>query len=344
VLGRALLGRVLRLRRGCAQRERARQRQRAARERRQRCARPAPRIVSAAVLAGLLKTLRPRQWVKNFFVLAPLVFAKDLFRPAVFLRALAAFAVFSLLAGAVYTINDLVDADADRRHPTKRHRPIAAGVVPPGVAQIAAVVLVVGALAGGAALDLAVAACALAYLANNLAYSLRIKHVPYLDVVSIALGFVLRVLAGSYAVSTASHRVRPSVYLIACTALLALFLGFGKRRHELKVNAARARASLEAYDPRTLTFFLYGLGAITATVYVMYTLDRATQLFFRTRYLWLTTPFVVVGILIFIHLVRDEARLESPTDEMLRNVPFVLNLVLWALTIVTIVYQLRPAG
>jgi 4-hydroxybenzoate polyprenyltransferase len=295
------------------------------------------------VFGGIVKTLRPKQWVKNLFVLAPLVFAKNLFQPSVLLSAVAAFFVFSLLAGAIYTINDLVDADADRRHPTKRHRPIAAGVVPPSVARVVAVGLVVGSLAAASALSLGVAACAFAYLVNNLAYSLRIKHVPYLDVASIALGFVLRVVAGSYAVSTPAHPVRPSFYLIACTALLALFLGFGKRRHELKVNAAKARAALEAYDARTLTAALYGLGLVTVAVYVMYTLDPATTDFFHTRYLWLTTPFVANGILIFVHLVRDESRLDSPTDEMLRNVPFVLNLVLWAITIVTIVYKLRPA-
>lgn len=288
---------------------------------------------------GLIKTLRPKQWVKNLFVIAPIVFAKNLFHPQVLSRAIAAFFVFSLLAGAVYTINDLVDAEADRRHPTKRHRPIAAGVVPPGLARIAAIVLVVGALASATALGAAVVACALTYLANNLAYSLRIKHVPYLDVGSIALGFVLRVLAGSFAVN-----VRPSGYLLACTALLALFLGFGKRRHELKVNSAKARAALESYNPRTLSAALYVLGALCVLVYVGYTLDPATRAFFRTDYLWLTTPFVVVDVAIFIHLVRDEKRLDSPTDEMLTNVPFVLTLVLWAATIITIVYKLRPSG
>lgn len=296
------------------------------------------------MLLGLLKTLRPRQWVKNLFVLAPLVFAKNLFQPAVLMNAVAAFFTFSFLAGAIYTINDLVDAEADRRHPTKRHRPIAAGIVPPGVAKVTAVVLVVGALSGAVAIGLGVALCAFAYLVNNLAYSLRIKHVPYLDVVSIALGFVLRVVAGSYAVSTPTHPVRPSFYLIACTALLALFLGFGKRRHELKVNAAKARAALEAYSPRTLDVALYALGLITVAVYVMYTLDPATMAFFRTRYLWLTTPFVINGIVMFIRLVRDDRSLDSPTDEMLRNVPFVLNLVLWAATIIVIVYKLRPAS
>jgi 4-hydroxybenzoate polyprenyltransferase len=287
--------------------------------------------------------MRPRQWVKNLFVLAPLVFAKDLFKPEVFLRAVAAFAIFSLLVGSVYILNDLVDADADRKHPTKRHRPIASGVVSPGVARVAALLLVIVSLSGATALSLGVAACSIAYLLNNLAYSLRIKHVSYLDVGSIALGFVLRVVAGSFAVSTPSHPVRPSFYLILCTTLMALFLGFGKRRHELKVNAAKARASLEGYDPRTLSFLLYALGAINVGVYVTYTFDPTTIAFFHTHYFWLTTPFAVVGILLFIRLVRDESRLESPTDEMLRNVPFMMTFVLWVATILVLVYRLRPS-
>ncbi len=283
--------------------------------------------------------MRPKQWVKNIFVLGPLVFAKEMFKPEVFLRAVAAFFVFSTLAGAIYIINDLVDADADRRHPTKKHRPIAAGIVSPGVARMVGVLLVVGSLGAATALSLGVGLCALAYLLNNLAYSLRIKHVPYLDVGSIALGFVLRVLAGSYAVS-----VPASFYIIALTALLALFLGFGKRRHELKVNSAKARASLEAYSPRALTAALYICGTLALAGYAMYTLDPTTVSFFHTRYLWVTTPFVAIEFAIFVSLVRDESRLDSPTDEILKNVPFILVFVLWAIVILTLVYKLRPSA
>jgi 4-hydroxybenzoate polyprenyltransferase len=240
-------------------------------------------------------------------------------------------------------MNDVADADEDRQSETKRHRPIAAGVVPPGVATLFGVVLATGSIAGACALGLGVALSAAAYLGNNLAYTFYIKkHVPYLDVASIALGFVLRVVAGSYAASTATHAVRPSFYITGCTALLALFLGFGKRRHELKVSGSKARRSLEGYNPRTLTAALYALGALTVPAYVLWTLDAYTAHFFGTHYLWLTTPFVVFGILMFIRLVRDERRLESPTDEMIRNVPFMLNLMLWGIAIIAIIYQLRP--
>lgn len=259
------------------------------------------------------------------------------------LRALAAFFVFSLLAGAIYTLNDVVDVEADRNHPTKCKRPIAAGLVSEKQATWFGIALVLVSLAGAWLLGVGVLLVSLAYLLNNVAYTFRIKHVPYLDVASIALGFVLRVIAGCYAVSTAAHPVRPSFYLIACTALLALFLGFGKRRHELKVHDSKARASLNHYDPKTLDRLLNVLAVLCVLSYTAYTLDPATMAFFHSSYLWATTPFVIVGIALFLSIARDERKLESPTDEMLKHVPFMLNLIFYVLTVIAIVYKLRPS-
>ena len=183
---------------------------------------------------------------------------------------------------------------------------------------------------------------AIAYFGENILYSFRFKKVAFLDVSLIALGFVLRVLAGGIATD-----VHVSSYMLACTALLALYLGFGKRRHELALeNAGKQRAALQAYTARSLTFALAITGTATAVTYVAYTLDPTTRAFFDTNYLWLTAPFTVFGILRFLRLVSGRAgrglRAESPTQEMLRDVPFVLNLVLWVVVIVAIVYQLRP--
>lgn len=296
------------------------------------------------VLVGILKTMRPKQWVKNLFVLAPVVFAKNLFQEQVLLRALLAFAAFSMLAGAIYTINDIVDADDDRNHPTKRLRPIASGQVPIAVAKGAAVVLIASSLALAAWLDLRVAAAALAYLLKDLAYSLRpfrFKQVAYLDVVLIAAGFVLRVLAGCYAVSTPTHLVSPSLYLLGCTAFLALFLGFGKRYHELRVNAHKARDSLRSYRSDTLKYTLWGTAIATVAVYFAWTLDPPAQLRFGVSYLWITTPFVLLAIGRFVKLLDAESG-ESPTDAMLRDVPFVLTVVAWTALILTLIYRLRP--
>ena len=206
----------------------------------------------SGMVRGLFKTVRPHQWVKNLFVLAPMFFHKDVFistaqGPALNLvvtgEALAATGVFCLLAGAVYTINDLADVAADRLHPIKRERPIASGRVPEGTARIVAVALVVTSLLAAYLLSPLLAMLAAFYFAVNVAYSFGLKRVAFLDVGIIALGFVLRVLGGGVATS-----VRVSAYMLACTALLALFLGFGKRRHELGLeNAGKQRAALEAY-------------------------------------------------------------------------------------------------
>ncbi len=325
-------------------------------------AKDAPVAEGARAARGkdLLRMLRPHQWVKNLFVLAPMFFHRDVVLatsagPALNLavsgRALGATAVFCLLAGAVYTVNDLVDVSADRAHPVKRHRPIASGVVPEGLARTMAAILVAAALAGAASLSTGVLLAAVVYFAQNLAYSFKLKHVPFVDVSLISLGFVLRVLAGGWATG-----VHVSSYMVACTGLLALFLGFGKRRHEISTaNAVKQRAALERYSPRALDAALAVTGTATAVCYVAYTLDAGTRAFFQSDALWLTAPFVIFGIVRFLGLLGtgtengaagdpiDARGAESPTEAMLRDVPFVLNLFLWVAAVVAIVYRLRPS-
>lgn len=305
------------------------------------------------MIRGLIKTIRPHQWVKNLFVLAPMFFNKDVFVtgpgnvPALNLlvtgRALVATFVFCLLAGAVYTINDLVDVEADRIHPVKRNRPIASGDVSIPVARAMAAGLVIVSLGLAVVVDVRFAAVAFVYFIENLAYSFKLKKVAFLDVGLIAFGFVLRVLAGGYATNTP----KISTYMIACTALLALFLGFGKRRHELEgEHAGKQRAALEAYTKTSLNVALAITGTATAVTYVAYTLDPATRAFFNSNYLWMTAPFTIFGIVRFLMLVSGKAgggkKSESPTQDMLRDMPFVLNLVLWMVVVVAVVYRLRP--
>ena len=303
-------------------------------------------------LRGIIKTMRPHQWVKNLFVLAPMFFAKDLVSTSsagkpqldleISVRAIAGTAVFCLLAGAVYTINDLVDVEADRIHPVKRFRPLASGAVPENLARAAAIGLVVLSLGMGVLLDKWFALVALVYFVENILYSFKLKNVPFLDVGLISFGFVLRVVAGGYATGT-----HVSGYMLACTALLALFLGFGKRRHELAgEHAGKQRKALKAYSANSLNVALALTGAATAVVYVAYTLDPITEEFFQSKYLWMTAPFTIAGIVRFLMLVSGKAgrgrRAESPTQEMLRDVPFVLNLVLWVIVVAALVYRLRP--
>jgi 4-hydroxybenzoate polyprenyltransferase len=309
--------------------------------------------VKRSVVRGLVKTIRPHQWVKNVFVIAPMVFHKDLLGttsngdPTLNLKvagkAFLAWVIFSLLAGAVYTINDLVDVEADRVHPVKRDRPIASGAVPESVAKGFAVLLI--ALTVGLSFykfSFAFAGIAALYLIENLAYSFKLKKIAFLDVGLIAFGFVLRVVAGGLATDT-----KVSGYMLGCTALIALFLGFGKRRHELEgEHAGKQRAALEAYTKKSLSAALAITGLATAATYVAYTLDKDTQAFFQTDKLWLTVPFTLFGIGRFLFLVSGRAgaglKSESPTQEMLSDVQFVLNLVLWVFAILAIVYRLRP--
>jgi decaprenyl-phosphate phosphoribosyltransferase len=304
------------------------------------------------MIRGLLKTIRPHQWVKNLFVLAPMFFHKDVITttrdglPALNLavtgQAFAATLVFCFLAGAVYTINDLVDVEADRVHLVKRFRPIASGDVPVPIAKAFAAILVLVGLSAAYAVNPWFAAVAAVYCIENLFYSFKLKNVAFLDVALIALGFVLRVVAGG--IATGTH---VSVYMYACTALLALFLGFGKRRHELGgKQAEKQRAALKAYSISSLNVALAVTGLATVCVYIAYTLDAATREFFHSDRLWLTAPFTAFGIFRFLMLVSGKAgrgrRAESPTQEMLSDVPFVLNLVAWIVVVVAIVYRLRP--
>jgi decaprenyl-phosphate phosphoribosyltransferase len=239
-------------------------------------------------------------------------------------------------------MNDLVDVQADRVHPVKRHRPIASGAVPEQVARAMALGLVLISFGLAYLIDVAFLLIAAAYFLENILYSFKLKKVAFVDVGFIALGFVLRVWAGG----VAAH-VHVSGYMLTCTAMIALFLGFGKRRHELASdNASRQRAVLEAYSPASLNVALALTGSATIVTYVAYTFDPTTEAFFSSTHLWLTAPFVVFGIARFLFLVSGRAgrgtKAESPTQEMLRDVPFVLNLVAWVVIIVAIVYRLRP--
>ncbi|MCA9596714.1 MAG: decaprenyl-phosphate phosphoribosyltransferase [Myxococcales bacterium] len=304
---------------------------------------PPPRAEGSLLwrVGGVVKTVRPHQWVKNVFVLAPVVFAKEIFDPVLLVRAGGAFLVFCLLAGAVYTMNDIADVESDREHPVKRYRPIASGRVPMGFARGLVVALVAVSLVGASASSFKYMAVAGAYFILNVAYSSKLKHVAYLDVGCISAGFVLRVVGGGFA----TH-ISVSSYLLLCTALLALFLGFGKRRHELTGSAERAgkqRAALESYTKGGLDVALGITGLATIAVYIAYTLDPRTQAFFKTEWLWPSTLFVALGVYRFLHLVRSRPKSESPTQEMLKDGPFVGIVLLWVVLVLWVVYHLRPS-
>ncbi len=287
---------------------------------------------------ALLKTLRPHQWVKNLFVLVPLIFSKRLLAPDSILTALGAMGLFCLASGVVYLINDLVDVERDRLHPVKRHRPIAAGDLSVGWARLVAALLCPSVLLAGYLLSTPLGMILAGYVTLNLFYSIVLKHIPYLDVLSIAAGFLLRVLGGALALG-----VPASLWLLICTALLACYLGLGKRAHELASlgeDAHRARSVLARYDLNQIKVVMLTLALATLAAYVLYTVSAETQAAFSTRYLAATGPFTLMGLLRYYQLVTHPHRESSPTDEMLRDWPFIGNLFLWGTTVIVVIYVL----
>jgi len=287
------------------------------------------------VILALIKTLRPRQWVKNTFVAAPLFFSLRLLDTSSVLRTAAAVGLFSLISGCVYVLNDLVDVEADREHPKKRLRPIPSGALPVGAARM--FILVTVPLVVGLSLLLQPWFCAVlaSYFVLNVAYSFRLKHVAYLDVLLIALFFILRVLAGAFAIE-----VPASPWLLGCTFLLALFLGFGKRAHELATanDAGKQRAALEGYHAESLRWMLYVLAVAVIGTYAAYCGSPHTVQAFGTDALVYIVPVPAVAIFRFIHLATTRKDAESPTDAMLRDPVFMIAIVAYVLATGAVIY------
>lgn len=290
-----------------------------------------------SVAASLFLALRPAQWTKNLIVFAALIFGQRLLDGGAVLRALVAFLAFCALSGVVYLVNDIVDREHDRQHPLKRLRPIAAGHLTVTVAAISGLLL--GALALGAAawLGTAFLVHAAAYVLLQVAYSLALKRQVILDVLSIALGFVIRASAGGAAIS-----VPVSQWLLVCTILLALFLALAKRRHEITLlgdEAARHRAILGEYTPYLVDQMIAVVTASTLMGYAFYTVSSETVERFGTPWLGLTLPFPIYGIFRYLYLVHRRSQGGSPTELLLADRPLLLCVALWGATTVALIYH-----
>ncbi|RME19328.1 MAG: decaprenyl-phosphate phosphoribosyltransferase [Deltaproteobacteria bacterium] len=284
------------------------------------------------MLGDWIKLLRPRQWTKNLFVLAPLVFARKMFEPRLLALSLLAFVLFCVLSSAVYIINDAIDIEEDRRHPLKRNRPLAAGRVAVSHALLLASVLAASSLVIAWLIHPLFGPVMSAYLALNILYSLWLKKVPIVDLVSIAAGFVLRVVGGAEVI-----QVDISRWLVLCTFCLAFFLGLGKRHHELLTSNSDSRRSLAGLSPRSLTRWEYTTLVVTMLAYLAYTMDPETVSKFNTHALALTSPFCLVGMLRYLKLVHRKTDL-TPTDALVTDLPSVLNVLGWGATAVGIIY------
>jgi 4-hydroxybenzoate polyprenyltransferase len=296
--------------------------------------REAPRR-SAAL--NLLISLRPGQWTKNLFVFAGLIFGQRLLDADAFARAALAFLVFCALSGVVYIINDVVDRERDRHHPHKARRPIASGATSPGVAAAVALGLGAGAMSAAVWLGRPFALVAAAYLGLLLLYSGPLKHIVIIDVLTIAVGFVLRAMAGAVAVG-----VPMSNWLLVCTILLALFLALSKRRHELVLLAEGAtdhRRSLADYSPYLLDQMIGVVTASTLISYIFYTVSPETEMRFGTSLLGLTIPFPLYGIFRYLYLVHRKEGGGSPAELLVTDRPLLLCVALWAIAVILIIYQ-----
>ena len=289
--------------------------------------------MSLAVAAVL--SLRPRQWAKNLFVFAGLIFSQSLFSPLVW-PALAAFVIFCALSGAVYVFNDLADLEKDRLHPAKRNRPIARGALPVPAAAALGVGLLAGSLIAAAFLPLGFGLTAAAYAALLIAYSIWLKHIVIVDVLTVAVGFVLRAVAGAEAIA-----VEISGWLVICTILIALFLALGKRRHEyrtLRGEAAAHRPILAEYSESFLDQMVAVVTASTVTAYALYTMSPETVAKFNTRLLPVTLPFVLYGIFRYLYLLYRRELGGNPSDLLLNDRALLVNTGLWMLSLLINIY------
>jgi len=290
------------------------------------------------MVTGLVASLRPHQWVKNLFLFAGLVFGQKLFTPAVW-TAGAAFLIFCGLSGAVYLLNDVADRGRDRLHPDKRHRPVAAGHLSVSTAVTAAIVLIVAGLVASVWLSRGFALAALSYVALLTAYSAWLKHLVIVDVLVVAIGFVLRAVAGALAVQVAI-----SGWLLICTFLIALFLALGKRRHEvltLEGAAPQHRAILAEYSAALLDQMIAVVTASTVTAYALYTMSPETVAKFHTALLPATLPFVLYGIFRYLYLLYQRHLGGNPADAVLRDRALLLNTLLWMGSVLLIIYGTR---
>ena len=284
-----------------------------------------------SALPPLLRLLRPQQWTKNLAAFAGVIFGGRITEPGSILLDLMVVLVFTAASAATYVFNDLRDVEYDRQHPVRRHRPLAAGDVDRGTASRTALVLAVAALVVAALLGKATFLCLVLYLAINALYSTALKHVPLLDVCCIAMGYVLRVLAGIYVLGD-----MPTAWITLCTFFLALFLGFSKRRSELvtaKVPHEDSRPVLRGYQLDVLDTLLNGSAIMAIMSYAMFTATSG-----KSPTLIVTVPIVYYAIMHYTRLVLQEDRGEEPDQVLLRDRTIQISILLWLACFVAIFY------
>ncbi len=282
------------------------------------------------------RSLRPKQWIKNLFIFATLFFSKNLFDQLLFLKFVSAFVLFSLLSSSVYLINDILDLEKDKLHPQKKKRPIADGKVSVRNALLMSILLVVISLSASIVISVDFFLISLFYLLLNVLYSFFLKKIVIVDVFSIAIGFVIRVLVGS-----AIAGIYVSNWLIICTFMLSLFLGFTKRRHELISLDKKAdlhRSILSEYNTYFLDQMISVVTASTVVFYILYTVSPETVSKFQTTKMLYSVIFVIYGIFRYLYLVHKKDLGGNPTITLITDIPLMVSVILWIIFSGIIIY------
>jgi 4-hydroxybenzoate polyprenyltransferase len=293
------------------------------------------------MIRDLVVEARPWQYTKNLILFAGLVFARHLLDTEYLTRSVAAFVSFCLLSSALYVMNDLVDLERDRIHPRKMNRPMASGRLSRATGVILFVFLLVAGTLLVAWLGREFAMAAAFFFLLNIAYTFVLKHLVVLDVMAIALSFEVRAIAGVEALKTLDPSIEISPWLLVCTLFLALFLGFGKRRHELnllKSDAAGHRATLGEYSERFIDTLIAVVTAATVLSYAIYTVAPETVEKFHTTALVYSIPFVVYGIFRYLYLIYERKAGGSPSEILLTDIPLLLTILLWVASVFSVVY------
>jgi 4-hydroxybenzoate polyprenyltransferase len=282
------------------------------------------------MIQDYLRLIRIKHWVKDVFIFAPLIFSLNFYKPSYISRTLLMCAAFCLAASAVYIFNDIVDRDRDRQHPKKKYRPIASGAVPVKSALVLGTVLSVSSMAVSSVLGLAAGAVILAYIGMNVAYSLFLKNQTFIDVMVIAGGFLLRVLAGTVAIN-----VELSRWMLLTTFFLSLFLGFGKRRKEMLVTAGSTqhRVVFQDYSVDLLNCLIIVSASLTIITYSLYVVTSKAMISLGPDKFIATIPFVVFGVFRYLFLIYKQNNGGDPAEVLLKDRAMIADVALWVITI-----------
>jgi 4-hydroxybenzoate polyprenyltransferase len=292
------------------------------------------------MIRDYIRLIRMKHWVKNMFIFAPLIFSLNFYKPSYIGRTLIMAAAFCLAASAVYVFNDVADRERDRLHPKKKDRPIASGAVPVPGALILAAVLFPAAVAVSGILGLPSVLILLAYVGLNVAYSLLLKNQTFVDVMMIATGFLLRVVAGAIAIS-----VELTSWMLLTTFFLSLFLGFGKRRKEVTEGSTGHRAVFQDYSVELLNSLIIISASLTIITYSLYVVTSKTMIALGRDKFIATIPFVVFGVFRYLFLIYGRNNGGDPAEVLLRDKVIIIDIILWVCLVFALLgYTLLSGG